>query len=75
MSDGLEFTQDEIERVHEIRGMPESYVREAMHWWNTEAPPYVKRFVVVTCYYESMLSQVNNADDWEWGDTDGNMDS
>jgi hypothetical protein len=63
-----EFTQDEMERVHEIRGMPAEYVKEALEWWNTEAPQYVKRFVIVTCYYESMMHEMGHADEWEWSD-------
>jgi hypothetical protein len=65
----MEWTEDDYQRIKEIKSVSPEFIKEAIGWWNTQASESVKRFVVVTCYYEWLAIQANHADDilshWE----------
>lgn len=58
-----EISQEDIERLEEIRTLPVEVIKNAIKWWNEEAPNVVKQFIVVTAYYESMLITSEFADE------------
>lgn len=64
-----EISKDDLERLEEIRRLPRNVIVDAIKWWNDEAPEGVKRFIIVTTYYESILSTSEFADEalkeWE----------
>ena len=75
----MEISDDDLERLHEIRNLPVSFLREAVNWWNTQATAKVQQFVIVTCYYEFLAMQADNVDGFvtwleESGELDGELD-
>lgn len=60
----MEMSDDDLERVHEIRNLSAGFLREAIDWWNTQATARIKQFVVVTCYYEFLAMQADNIDNF-----------
>jgi len=60
----VEISDDDLERVNEIRNLPVGFLHEAIEWWNTQATARIKQFVVVTCYYEFLAMQADNVDDF-----------
>jgi len=74
----MEISDDDLQRVNEIRNLPVSFLKEALDWWNTQASARIKQFVVITCYYEFLAMQAEEVDDYlKWlgeGDSDGNLD-
>ena len=74
----MEISDDDLQRVNEIRNLPVSFLKEALEWWNTQASARIKQFVVITCYYEFLAMQAEEADDYlKWlgeGDNDGDLD-
>lgn len=65
----MEWDEDDLQRIEEIRTMPTTFIKEAIDWWNGVATESMKRFVVVTCYYEWLALQADHVDDavvdWE----------
>lgn len=64
-----EISPDDIERLNEIRSLPPPVIADAIKWWNYGAPDAMKKFIIVTAYYESMLCTTDLADEalkqWE----------
>jgi hypothetical protein len=65
----MELTEDDHERIKEITSASPEFIKEAIDWWNEKAKESIKRFVVVTCYYEWLLANANAVDnlldDWK----------
>lgn len=59
----MEWNEDDYERVQEIQSMSPDFIKDAIEWWNSVASETIKRFVVVTCYYEWLAMQADKADD------------
>jgi hypothetical protein len=59
----MEWNEDDYERIQEIQSMSPNFIKDAIEWWNGEANESIKRFVVVTCYYEWLALQADKADD------------
>lgn len=57
-----DMSQEDIERLDEIRNLPISVIVDAIDWWNHQAPDAMKRFVVVTTYFETILMTSEMAD-------------
>lgn len=51
-----DISPEDMERLNEIRSLPPPVIFDAIKWWNHYAPNDMKRFIVVTAYYESMLT-------------------
>lgn len=58
-----DISPEDIERLNEIRSLPPPVIVDAIKWWNHYAPDDMKRFIVVTAYYESMLCTTDLADE------------
>lgn len=54
----MEISDDDLERMEEIRNLPNGFAIEAFHWWNNEADHTLKNVIVVMAYYE-MLTQAS----------------
>lgn len=48
----MELNDDDYERLKEIRSLPAEFAEQAFNWWNEEANDAMKRFIIVSTYYE-----------------------
>jgi hypothetical protein len=58
-----EISPEDMEKLNEIRSLPPPVVRDAIYWWNHDAPIAMKNFIIVTAYYESILFTSELADE------------
>ena len=75
----MELSEDDLQRVQEIRNLSPEFLAEAVTWWNTQATQKIRQFVVVTCYYEFLAMQADDVDGFvtwleESGELDGELD-
>ena len=59
----MEWSDDDLQRMEEIRNLPTSFVVEAVDWWNNKVSQSIKNFIVVSSYYEWLALQSESADD------------
>jgi hypothetical protein len=60
----MEMSDDDLERIQEIKTLSTDFLAEALNWWNSEATEKLKRFVIITCYYEFLTMQAEGVDDF-----------
>lgn len=58
----MELDDEDTERLNEIRSLPKDTILDAIDWWNLDAPDTLKRFIVVSTYYELLTQQSEHAE-------------
>ena len=59
----MEWSHDDEERIEEIRNLPTSVIADAFNWWNSDSYSNMKRWIVVSSYYEFLAQSSEYADE------------
>ena len=64
----MEISDEDKERMEEIRTLPNEFAVEAFKWWHKHADKALKNVIIVMAYYEMLAQSSEYADkaleDW-----------